>query len=396
LRIFTKRLQFAEIATHVYSVRGTKSILLTAFPPSSLDTSFRNLRYDGRKCPLEEVTLSYPSRREFTKNSLLLALGPVAAEGSFFSSSVPATPEPQAGATDFFPGFKRGQIKTTGATINIVHGGKGEPVLFLHGIPETHVLWRKVAPVLAQNFTMVIADLRGYGDSSKPPGGADHSGYSKRAMAQDQVEVMEALGFRKFALVGHDRGGRVAHRLALDHPDRLTRLVILDIVPTYKCYQTINQDFATVFYHWFLMVQPPPFPETIVENSAELFLRTFLFRLGGEEPRQGLPQWVDQPAYNDYLRCFRDPAAIRALCEDYRAAASIDLAHDAADLDKKIQCPLLVLWSEKGPFHRMYDVLQTWRERANQVSGKALPAGHFLPEQIPEQLIGEIEPFLSA
>jgi haloacetate dehalogenase len=268
--------------------------------------------------------------------------------------------------------------------------------LMLHGIPETHVLWRKVAPVMAQNFTLVMADLRGYGDSSKPPGGADHFGYSKRAMAQDQVEVMEHLGFRKFALVGHDRGGRVAHRLALDHPDRLTKLVILDIVPTYKCYQNVNQEFATIFFHWFMLVQPPPLPETLLGNSAELFLKTMLFRLGGEEPRPGIPEWVGQAAYSDYLRCFREPAAIRALCEDYRAAASIDLAHDAADLNKKIQCPLLLLWSEKGPFHRMYDVLQTWRDRSNQASGKALPTGHFLPEQVPKELIGEIQLFLRA
>jgi haloacetate dehalogenase len=336
------------------------------------------------------------SRREFTKKSLLLALGPVAGESAILSSPLSTLAEPQTSGRDFFPGFRRAQIKTTGATINVVHGGKDSPVLLLHGIPETHVLWRKVAPVLAQNFTLVIADLRGYGDSSKPPGGADHFGYSKRAMAQDQVEVMEHLGFPKFAVVGHDRGGRVAHRMALDHSDRVTRLAILDIVPTYKCYQTVNQDFATVFFHWFLLVQPPPFPETMLGNSAELFLKTMLFRLGGEAPREGLPEWVDQPAYNEYLRCFRDPAAIRALCEDYRAAASIDLAHDKADLDKKIECPFLVLWSEKGPFHRMYDVLQTWKERSSQVSGKALPTGHFLPEQVPDQLIAELKPFLGA
>jgi haloacetate dehalogenase len=336
------------------------------------------------------------SRREFTKKSLLLALGPVAGESAILSSPLSTLAEPQTSGRDFFPGFRRAQIKTTGATINVVHGGKGSPVLLLHGIPETHVLWRKVAPVLAHNFTLVIADLRGYGDSSKPPGGADHFGYSKRAMAQDQVEVMEHLGFPKFAVVGHDRGGRVAHRMALDHSDRVTRLAILDIVPTYKCYQTVNQDFATVFFHWFLLVQPPPFPETMLGNSAELFLKTMLFRLGGEAPPEGLPEWVDQPAYNEYLRCFRDPAAIRALCEDYRSAASIDLAHDKADLDKKIECPFLVLWSEKGPFHRMYDVLQTWKERSSQVSGKALPTGHFLPEQVPDQLIAELKPFLGA
>jgi haloacetate dehalogenase len=337
------------------------------------------------------------TRREFTKKSLLLALAPVAAETSNFYPSAPATPAaPQAARSEFFPGLRREQIKTSGATINVVYGGHGSPLLLLHGIPETHVLWRKVAPALAQNFTLVTADLRGYGDSSKPPGGADHFGYSKRAMAQDQVEVMEHLGFRKFALVGHDRGGRVAHRLALDYPDRLSKLVIVDIVPTYRCYQDVNKDFATVFFHWFMLVQPSPFPETMLGNSAELFLKYMLFRLGGEEPRAGIPDWVDQAAYGDYLRCFRDPQAIRALCEDYRAAASIDLAHDKADLDKKIQCPLLVLWSEKGPFHRMYDVLQTWRERANNAAGKALPAGHFLPEQIPERFMAEIEPFLSA
>lgn len=341
--------------------------------------------------------MSNSSRREFTKKSLLLALGPVAAENLLFSPALPAAPaEPQTSQRDFFAGFKREQIKTTGATINVVHGGKGSPVLLMHGIPETHLLWRKVAPVLAQNFSLVITDLRGYGDSSKPPGGADHFGYSKRAMAQDQVEVMQHLGFPKFAVVGHDRGGRVAHRMALDHGERVTRLAILDIVPTYKCYQTVNQDFATVFFHWFLLVQPPPFPETMLGNSAELFLRTMLFRLGGEAPREGLPEWVDQPVYNEYLRCFRDPAAIRALCEDYRAAASIDLTHDKADLDKKIECPFLVLWSEKGPFHRMYDVLQTWKERSRQASGKALPTGHFLPEQVPDQLTAELKPFLGA
>ena len=340
--------------------------------------------------------MSNPTRRDFTKNSLLLALAPLAAEQSPAFSLSGSEAEPQGNGTDFFPNFKREQIKTSGATINVLYGGKGSPVLFLHGIPETHVLWRKVAPVLSQEFTMVMADLRGYGDSSKPPGGADHFGYSKRAMAQDQVEVMEHLGFRKFALVGHDRGGRVAHRLALDYADRLSKLVILDIVPTYRCYQNVNQEFATIFFHWFMLVQPFPFSETMLENSAELFLKYMLFRLGGEEFRSGIPNWVDEDAYKEYLRCFSDPAAIRALCEDYRAAASVDLAHDAADLDKKIQCPLLVLWSEKGPFHRMYDVLQTWRERANTAVGKALPAGHFLPEQIPDQFMAELKPFLSA
>src|SRR5438309_1692208 len=337
--------------------------------------------------------MSNSSRREFTKKSLLFALGPVAAESAFFSSPLSAAPaEPQGSGSDFFQGFKHEQIQTAGATINVVYGGKGSPLLLLHGIPETHVLWRKVAAVLAQTFTLVIADLRGYGDSSKPPGGADHFGYSKRAMAQDQVEVMEHLGFRKFAVVGHDRGGRVAHRMALDHADRLARLVILDIVPTYKCYQNVTKEFATVFFHWFLLVQPTPFPETMLENSAELFLKTMFFRLGGEEPGKEIPHWVGQPAYSEYLRCFRDPSAIRALCEDYRAAASIDLVHDAADLNEKIHCRRLVLWSEKGPFHSMYAVLQPRREIADHANGKALPAGHFLPEQVAVQLMTVLEP----
>src|ERR1700682_2581422 len=334
--------------------------------------------------------MSIHDRREFLSNSLALGLAPIVA-GPASRSSEPAVESLPAQQTpaEFFDGFKREQIKVSGATINTVYGGKGSPLLLLHGIPETHILWRKVAPLLAQDYFLVMPDLRGYGDSSKPPGGADHFGYSKRAMAQDQVEVMQHLGFPKFAVVGHDRGGRVAHRMALDHAERVTRLAILDIVPTYKCYQTVNQDFATVFFHWFLLVQPPPFPETMLGSSAELFLKYMLFRLGGEAPREGLPEWVDQPAYNEYLRCFRDPAAIRALCEDYRAAASIDLAHDKEDLNKKIEWPFLLLWSEKGPFHRMYDVLQTWKERSSQVAGKALPTGHFLPEQVPDQLIAE-------
>jgi haloacetate dehalogenase len=242
----------------------------------------------------------------------------------------------------------------------------------------------------------VMTDLRGYGDSSKPPGGGDHFAYSKRAMAQDQMEVMKQLGFQKFALVGHDRGGRAAHRLAFDHPEALTKLVILDIVPTYLLYQHITQEFATIFYHWFLLVQPPPFPETVVQKSAEYFLKCTLLWLGGSKITDPLPDWISPAVFHEYLRTFRQPDTIHAICEDYRAAASIDLAHDKADVDKKIQCPLLVLWSEKGPFHRLYNVLQTWQEHAVQARGKAMPTGHFLPEQMPEELTQEITTFLRA
>jgi haloacetate dehalogenase len=341
--------------------------------------------------------MSDRGRREFLKNSMAAALVPVAGS-SLRTPYVSVEPESALPLLheDFFKGFKTEEVKTSGAAIHTVYGGNrnGPPLLLLHGIPETHVLWRKVAPALAQDYFVVMTDLRGYGDSSKPAGGADHIAYSKRAMAQDQVEVMKRLGFDKFALVGHDRGGRAAHRLALDHPEALTKLVILDIVPTYLLYQGITQEFATIFYHWFLMVQPPPFPETLVGNSAEYFLKCTLLWLGGSKITDPLPAWVEPAVFKEYLRTFRMPETIHAVCEDYRAAASIDLAHDKVDLDKKIQCPLLILWSEKGPFHRLYDVLQTWRDRAVEAQGHAMPTGHFLPEQMPEELTQELKTFL--
>jgi len=337
-------------------------------------------------------------RRDFLKTSMALALTP-AAGSSMLAPELSSQPEPpQSARAEFFPGFKTEQIKTSGTTINTIYGGneKAAPLLLLHGIPETHVLWRKVAPALAKDHFVVMTDLRGYGDSGKPPGGGDHFAYSKRAMAQDQVEVMKHLGFEKFALVGHDRGGRAAHRLALDHPEVLTKLVILDIVPTYLLYQDITQEFATIFYHWFLLVQPPPFPETMVANSAEYFLKCTLLWLGGSKITDPLPDWIDSAVFQEYFRTFRSPETIHAICEDYRAAASIDLAHDKADLDKKIQCPMMILWSEKGPFHRMYNVLQTWKDRAVQCQGKSMPTGHFLPEQMPAELTQELQTFLKA
>ena len=301
-------------------------------------------------------------------------------------------------AVPFFEGVHAERVKTSGATIYTVYGGNrnGPPLLLLHGIPETHVLWRKVAPALMRDYFVVMTDLRGYGDSSKPPDSGDHSAYSKRAMAQDQVDVMRHLGFAKFALVGHDRGGRAAHRLALDHPDALTRLVILDIVPTHLIYQRITKEFATIFYHWFLLVQPAPFPETLLEGSAEYFLKCTLLWLGGSKLTDPLPDWISPAVFNEYLRTFGRREALHAICEDYRAAASVDLAHDAADLDKKIQCPLLVLWSEKGPFHRMYNVLETWRSCATEVQGEAMSTGHFLPEHMPEELTRKLMTFLGA
>ncbi len=287
-----------------------------------------------------------------------------------------------------FAGFTRTTIATQGATINVLIGGTGAPVLLLHGYPQTHMMWHKIAPRLAKDFSLVIPDLRGYGDSSKPPDGDNHFGYSKRATAQDQVEVMDHFGFKQFAVVGHDRGGRVGHRMALDHAARVTRLTVLDIVPTHKLYHNVNKGFATAYYHWFFLIQPSPFPETLIGNNAEFYLNSLLGRLK--------PEAITPEAFAEYLRCFRDPATIHATCEDYRAAASIDLAHDDADMDRKITCPVLALWAGKGAMHKMYDVVATWRERAVSVSGTALPGGHFLPEEAPEETFAELKAFLSA
>jgi haloacetate dehalogenase len=291
-----------------------------------------------------------------------------------------------AAASQFFPGFKQLTKKTSSATINFVTAGSGPPLLLLHGYPETHIMWRKVAPQLAKKFTVVAADLRGYGDSSKPVGGGDHAAYSKRAMAQDQVEVMNGLGFQKFLVVGHDRGGRVAHRMALDHPDIVQKLVILDIVPTYKVFHTVTKELATSNFHWFFLIQPEPLPETMIANSAEFWLKSRFNAVPAGA--------ISKEAFAEYLRAFRTPEMIHATCEDYRAGASIDMTHDEADLQRKISCPVLALWAEKGAMHRQYNALDTWKERASNVSGKALPSSHFIAEEIPDMLLAELGSFL--
>jgi haloacetate dehalogenase len=241
--------------------------------------------------------------------------------------------------------------------------------------------------MLAQHFTVVATDLRGYGDSSKPPDGEDHEGYSKRAMAKDQVEVMRQLGFDRFLVVGHDRGGRVGHRMALDYPEQVTKLAVLDIAPTYKMYQDVTKEFASTYFHWFFLIQRAPLPETLLAGNGDFFLKTWAF--GGL-----VPTVITEEALAEYLRCFEEPATLHAMCEDYRAAATIDLEHDKADLDKRVRCPLLVLWGAKGAMERLYDVLGTWTERATNVQGKALPGGHWLPEQLPKEVYGELMPFL--
>ncbi len=330
------------------------------------------------------------ARRDLLKKATALSIGAMASAGAVFPRAGRASSQASQTlpAPEFFPGFKHLAAKTSGATINFVMAGSGPPLLLLHGYPQTNIEWRKVAPQLAQKFTVVAADLRGYGDSSAPPDGDNHFGYSKRAMALDQVKLMSSLGFEKFLVVGHDRGGRVAHRMALDHPDRVTKLAVLDIVPTYKFFHSVTPELATVNFHWFFLIQKDPLPETLIGNSAEYWLVSRFGRIP--------PPALSKEAFAEYLRCFRRPESIHASCEDYRAGATIDLIHDAADLDHKISCPVLVLWGQRGAWPRLYNVLDTWRERASNVSGKELPSGHFIAEEIPDILLAELNGFLDA
>ena len=277
----------------------------------------------------------------------------------------------------FFPGFNSARVKTSGADINLVHAGSGPPVLLMHGAPQTHVSMRHLAADLAKDYTVIVPDLRGYGESSKPPDAEHHLTYSKRAMALDQVEVMKSFGFDRFAVVGHDRGGRVGHRMALDHSDQVTRLCVLDIIPTYYLYTHVTIDFIQAYFHWFNYVRAAPAPENDLLKQYE-----------AQKAR------VTNEIQLEYLRTSSDPANIHAMCEDYRAGASIDLKHDEADLAKKVSCPLLTLWGLKGPMGRIFDVLAIWKERGVTVSGKGLPGGHNLQEEIPAEVLGELRPFL--
>ena len=288
-------------------------------------------------------------------------------------------------AVDFLPGFARHRIAgTQGVAINLRVGGSGPPVLLLHGHPQTHATWHAVAPRLAERHTVVCADLRGYGDSDKPPGGEGHANYAKRAMAADQVAVMRALGHPRFAVVGHDRGGRVAHRMALDHPEAVARIAVLDIAPTATMYARTDKAFATSYFWWFFLIQPEPLPERLIAADPGFFLRTHL------EGQSKTPGSTPPALFAEYLRVYEDPATRHAICEDYRAAATIDLAHDAADADRRVTAPLLALWGAKGVVGRTYDVLDTWREKAASVGGHALDCGHTLQEERPEEVLAAL------
>ena len=281
----------------------------------------------------------------------------------------------------FFPGFTAHRIRTAETDIRCVVGGDGPPILLLHGYPQTHVMWHRVAPALAHHYTVVCADLRGYGDSGKPPSDPAHAAYSKRAMAKDMVELMRDLGHRRFRLAGHDRGARVAHRLCLDHPDAVSQVAVLDISPTRTMYANTDQAFATAYYHWFFLIQPYDLPERLIGADPVYYLHR---KLGGWGT--GLAHF-DARAMAEYERCFRDPATIHATCEDYRAAASIDLEHDAASETEKVGCPLLVLWGERGIVHRFFKPLDDWRAVAVDVRGRSLPCGHYLAEEMPEETL---------
>jgi haloacetate dehalogenase len=287
-----------------------------------------------------------------------------------------------------FEGFEDLKIETSGTTINLVKGGNGPPMLLLHGYPQTHVMWHKVAPRLARDFTVVATDLRGYGDSGKPHGDSEHLNYSKRAMAQDQVEVMEHLGFESFLLVGHDRGARVAHRLTKDHPQRVRKLVTLDIIPTRRMFQIVNKEMATNTYHWFFLIQPYDFPERVIGADPDYFIRSRFERVK-DAARVFPPEAIEE-----YVRCFSDPAAIHGACEDYRAGASIDLVHDDADFNQKVTCPHLALWSATGYVGRTQDVLQVWREYSTDVRGHSLPCGHYIAEELPDEAYHALREFL--
>ena len=275
-----------------------------------------------------------------------------------------------------FKNFKQDIIEVNGVNINYKIGGKGEPLLLLHGYPQSHVLWRKIAPLFAENYTVICSDLRGYGDSDKPQSDKTHLAYSKKTMGLDQNELMKKLGFNEYFLVGHDRGGRVAHRMAIDFKESIKKVSVLDIVPTSHVFKNTNAILAKRYYHWFFLIQSYPHPETMIGNDPEYFIRSKLQMWGANN------EYLTEEIIQEYLRCFTVDT-IHASCEDYRAGASIDLVHHEEDFDKKISCPLQVLWGSKAFVEELYDPIKVWKEWALNVEGQSIDCGHFLPEESP-------------
>ncbi len=290
------------------------------------------------------------------------------------------------------PGFEQKAIKVNDVQINCAVAGDGPPLLLLHGHPQNLIVWRKVAPAFVEaGYRVVAADLRGYGDSSKPAGGSHHSNYSKREMAQDQIGLMQQLGYKHFTVIGHDRGGRVAHRMALDHPDAVQKLVVIDIAPTATMYAKTDMEFARRYFWWFFLIQPAPLPEKMIGNDPAFFLRNHI----DAQLHDASAGHVSDAVFQEYLRCYNDPKMIAAVCEDYRAAATIDLQHDGHDSEARVSAPLLALWGKYGTVGALYDVLETWREKANDVQGTALPCGHSLMEEQPQLFIEHVLRFLA-
>ena len=327
------------------------------------------------------------SRRDFLKvASVGLAVAAVNVAPAQAAEPVPKEKSPSTQAVDFFPGFEAFKVKTsTGIHINGVKGGSGPPVLLVHGAPCNLVNWRKVAPTLAKDYTVIATDLRGYGDSDMPEGGEGHKNYSKRVMAQDQVDVMKHFGFEKFHVVAHDRGARVGHRMAADHRDRVLSLTTMDIIPTLHLYENIDRKFAEAYWFWFFLTSPAPVPETFIINNPEFFMKTSFF---------GKSEMVEPKAFEHFVRTMSRPGAAHAQCEDYRAASTIDLEHDRADLENKIDCPLLVLWGDENVLNKDKDIVGIWRERATNVRGHGMPCGHWVPEEVPEMVIKDVTAFL--
>lgn len=317
----------------------------------------------------------------------LVASAPLGAQDP--SAATPRVVEvPAAPSAAFFPGFEPFRVRTSsGVEISGVLGGDGPPVLLLHGAPVNFASWRKMASALAEKYTIVATDLRGYGDSDMPEGGEGHANYAKRVMAQDQVDVMTALGFDRFHLVGHDRGGRVGHRLAIDHRDKVITLTVMDIMPTLHLYENVDRRFAEAYWFWFFLTAPAPVPETLIAGNPEFFMLSSFF---------GKRDLVEDAAFANFVRTMSREGAAHAQSEDYRAAASIDLEHDRADLDRKLTLPLLVLWGADNALNKGVDLVGIWKERAENVEGHSVPSGHWMPEEVPGQLVEEVGAFIHA